>query len=605
MVKPTKPKSLYLFQPQYSVEYRNEKNYWIPYAVGCLWSYCNQFEDIQKNIQLEDIVFRREIHEEYLSTMVSPDICGFSCYQWNKNYSLTLAKKIKQQWPSCTIVFGGPETTSAFLQHDFVDTVILGEGEHAFLEILRSVVDSKPITDLYQKQRVKDLSLPSPYTTGVFDRIIEKNPGVKWATTLETNRGCPFACTFCDWGGVTYSKIYRFTLERVAEDLEWISRNPITYLFCADANFGIFKDRDKQIAQMVKAIADKNTDLEVFNATFNKNNNEHSFEILNILGDLNRGFSVSVQSLNPDTLKAIKRENLGINELRTIFDLCQKYGVKSYSDLILGLPLETRETFIKGICNLLEFGQHNSIEIWFTDMLTNSELNNFINRHKYKIRTVSTKNYLTLSDTDIDPYPETVELVNQTNTMSTEDMIESFLYGWLVVNFHLQGYTQLISQFCRYKYDTSYRSFYDLFRDRVATHHALGSIFTHVRNNLRDLLYHGTLPVGISAHNLIFSEALSLYKNKEHIFEVASNVFRELTGDNCEDVINLQRAFIYDSDHIYPCQVSTGFDLKTLQSKPTTYKISSRVRWSDLGDFDKTYYALRKKGVLKNNLDIT
>ena len=88
MTKLTRSKSLYLFQPQYSVEYRNEKNYWIPYSVGCLWSYCNQFEDIQENIKLQDIVFKREMHEDYLSKMYCPDICGFSCYQWNKKQQI-------------------------------------------------------------------------------------------------------------------------------------------------------------------------------------------------------------------------------------------------------------------------------------------------------------------------------------------------------------------------------------------------------------------------------------------------------------------------------------------------------------------------------------
>jgi putative methyltransferase len=604
MIKLTQPKSLYLFQPQYSVEYRNEKNYWIPYSVGCLWSYCDQFEDIQTHIQLQDIVFKREIHEEYLSTMRSPDVCGFSCYQWNKNYNLTLAKKIKERWPNCLIVFGGPETNTAFLNYDYVDTIISGEGEHALVEILRLIIANEPVPAVYQKQRIKDLNLPSPYTSGVFDNLIRNNPEVKWATTLETNRGCPYACTFCDWGSLTYSKVNRFSLARVAEDLNWISQNPITYLFCADANFGIFKDRDRQIAQMVKATADKNPNLEVFNATFNKNNNEHSFEILKILGELNRGFSVSVQSLNPATLSAIKRDNLRINDLKHIFELCQRYDIKSYSDLILGLPLETRETFVKGICDLLEFGQHNSIEIWFTDMLSNSELNNLLNRHNYKIRTVMTQDYLTLSNDDIDLYPETVELVNQTSTMSTEEMIDSFLYGWLVVNFHLQGYSQLASQFCRHKYNISFYEFYDQLKNCIVTNNVLYSIYIQVRNNLCDLLYRGTLPVGTSAHNLIFSEALQLYKNKEEIFLVIAELLQQLTGKDCSDIMQLQQSFIYDNNCAYPCEVSTTFNFTTMQSEPTMYRINSRVSWTNIGDFDKTYYALRKKGVLKNSMDL-
>ena len=255
-------KNLYLFQPQYSVDYRSEKNYWIPYSMGCVWSYSAQFKDIQDNIDCKDIFFKRDNHEDILKLLQSPDICAFSCYQWNKTYNLELAKKIKQKWPNCIIVFGGPEVTITFSNDSYIDAIILGEGEENFLDLLRSVIAKDNVCEVYSKQRLSTLDIPSPYTSGIFDNIIQNNPGVKWATTLETNRGCPFSCTFCDWGSLTYSKIKKFDLTRVAEDLEWISNNPISYIFCADANFGIFKERDLEIAKMVRNTGNKNKNLE-------------------------------------------------------------------------------------------------------------------------------------------------------------------------------------------------------------------------------------------------------------------------------------------------------------------------------------------------------
>ena len=107
-------RNIYFFQPQYAVDYRKEKNYWLPYSIGCLWSYCNQYQDIQENYVLADIVFKRESHDDILARLDNPVVCAFSCYQWNKNYNLTLAEKIKKQWPECSIVFGGPEVTIYF-----------------------------------------------------------------------------------------------------------------------------------------------------------------------------------------------------------------------------------------------------------------------------------------------------------------------------------------------------------------------------------------------------------------------------------------------------------------------------------------------------------
>ncbi|NDB29773.1 hypothetical protein EB151_09510, partial [archaeon] len=53
-------KNVYLFQPQYSVEVRKEDNYWLPYSVACLWSYCSQYDYINSFYELKDIIFKRE-----------------------------------------------------------------------------------------------------------------------------------------------------------------------------------------------------------------------------------------------------------------------------------------------------------------------------------------------------------------------------------------------------------------------------------------------------------------------------------------------------------------------------------------------------------------
>ena len=177
--------------------------------MGCLWSYASQFDDIVQNYTLKDIVFKREPIASYVQHMQEPTVCGFSCYIWNQQYCLAMARAIRAQWPNCVIVFGGPNANSEHTKYDFVDCIIMGEGESVFVDILRTVAQGRRPELFYPKQRITELNIPSPYLTGVFDTIIAQNPDVIWAMTLETNRGCPFACSFCDWGSVTYSKIYQ------------------------------------------------------------------------------------------------------------------------------------------------------------------------------------------------------------------------------------------------------------------------------------------------------------------------------------------------------------------------------------------------------------
>ena len=117
-----------------------------------------------------------------------------------------------------------------------------------FVDILNTIKEEGPLKDVYEGGRLVDLDIPSPYLTGVFDDIIANNEGYVFNGTLETNRGCPFACTFCDWGGVARSKISKLEDSLVNETIEYILKfKSVKRLEILDANFGIF-ERDKHLS---------------------------------------------------------------------------------------------------------------------------------------------------------------------------------------------------------------------------------------------------------------------------------------------------------------------------------------------------------------------
>ena len=281
------PKNVYLFQPQYATIYNNSISYWIPYSVGCIWSYAYQFEHIKNNFNLKEIFFKRDKPSDVIDKIENPTVCGFSCYVWNEKYCLELAKEIKKTWPDCVVVFGGEQVTSAFCNYDFIDCVIQYEGEENFLDLLEHIIDGKKLPNVFPKKRLNSLSIPSPYTTGVFDKIVNDNPDAIWNMSFETNRGCPFSCTFCNWGSLTQSKIKKFNIDRVRKDLEWCIGKPVVYLFAADANFGIFKERDLEIAKVIKEVASK-CSIDAVNLQYTKNSNETVFQIAKDMGNLSR-----------------------------------------------------------------------------------------------------------------------------------------------------------------------------------------------------------------------------------------------------------------------------------------------------------------------------
>ena len=321
--------NLYLCQPNFRFGIAGKTGYWIPYSIGCLWSYASQFDDIKDNVELKDIIFRRENVDTLVDRLEDPDIIAFSCYMWNWEWSKEVAKRVKERYPKCKIVFGGPQVTDRpkeeefFKHHPYVDTISLAEGELSFTDILRNLMNGKLIEKIYNYPRLTDLEIPSPYLTGVFEKIIADNPGVLWNGTLETNRGCPFACTFCDWGGLTYSKLKKFPEEKVLQELHWMAHNKMDYVTIADANFGVFTDRDMKFTEELVALQKEFGYPQVVDATWYKNSSEEIMEIVKkfISSGFNRGLTLSVQSMDMDVLEEIKRRNMEFSNLKHIFDI--------------------------------------------------------------------------------------------------------------------------------------------------------------------------------------------------------------------------------------------------------------------------------------------
>jgi putative methyltransferase len=593
-------KNVYLFQPQYAVEYRKETNYWLPYSVGCLWSYVSQFDHIRENFELKDLIFRREPPDQVLARMEEPALAGFSCYVWNEKYCLDMAEKIKKRWPNCVIEFGGAQTSGKMLRYDFIDSIIMSEGEENFLIVLERILAGEPPQQLYQKQRLQQLDVPSPYTSGLFDRILAENPDAIWSMTFETNRGCPYACTFCDWGGVTYSKVKKFDLSRVQADLEWAIGKPISYMVCADANFGIFKERDVEIARIIKRVAEQ-SQVDSVNLQYAKNSTDVVFEIAKIIGNLSRGITVSVQSMNDITLEAIKRKNLDINNIRHLMQLSEQYGVSTYTEVILGLPLETAESWREGLANILEMGQHSSIDMWFAQLLDNSEMAQSASRMQYGIRSIIAKDYMPqFNPNDFREIEEEIELVNQTNTMSTVDMVDAYMYGWMIIHFHINGYSQLYSRYCRHRKNISYRQFYDRLFELLPT-----SGFQDHFNRLREVVDHylhtgqmlqfDSFTKGQNGHGIHALSYGFMYENRFKAYALAKTVAESF----CElepGIDLLQNNFIFDSEQQYPVTAQIDFDLSTWQDGANCYEI--RPKTTATKQFD--LYQFRRQGLLKN-----
>lgn len=318
-----------------------------------------------------------------------PDVIGFSNYIWNSNLSLEFAKLIKRRSPRTIVVWGGPNypvvpaEQERFLRaHPAVDFYIVKEGELAFANLLAALWDARMDPDLVKGKlpsvhaigsdgsphlppalaRIQDLTqIPSPYVSGRLDEFFD---GVL-LPIIQTNRGCPFACTFCVEGVGYYSKIYKNANEKVAAEIDYIgakmavlrSRGGRNDLFIADSNFGMFKDDLETCRQLARA-QERYRWPEYINVATGKNQKERILEASRLINGALR-LSGSVQSLDPGVLKNIKRDNISSGSLMELALKASEIGANSYSEIILALPGDSKAAHYRTVQAVMDAGFTN------------------------------------------------------------------------------------------------------------------------------------------------------------------------------------------------------------------------------------------------------
>jgi radical SAM superfamily enzyme YgiQ (UPF0313 family) len=550
--------------------------YYLPYSCGILWSYAYQFPEIYNNYELGDFIWRRDLIEETVELLKSSDVVGFSTYVWNRSYNNVLARELKKVKPDILIIFGGPEpqieNPDFFEKYPYVDVCVKLEGEISFKRILDAFNTDKDYTSIPgllvndngktintgDSLRIDDLdSIPSPYLTDVFKPLMEKFPEIRWNATLESNRGCPYACTFCDWGSLTYNKVKKFGLERVYHEFEWVGKNKCDFVSLTDANFGIFPERDSLIADKLIEVQKTYNNPKAYTISWAKNQKREVVEIVRKLiyeGGSKLGLNLSVQTMDENVLDIIKRKNLDTNKIEEVFELCEQYNIPLYTELILGLPGETLESWKNNFYRLFEAGNHTGITIYQAQLLENAEMN-LSQRKMYKLEGRIVYDYLvgTYNEHEL---KEGVEVVISTRDLPKDKMTEAQVFSWFMNTFHINGITNYISRALR-KQGITYPEFYGKLLEHIKQDEWLNSEIHRIEDHYSNWATHGRIdhtPIqGMEIHgwNLVHSTIINLQSEGKHnhIFNIIEQFLRkefDIEESLLNDLITFQRLFLID-----------------------------------------------------------
>lgn len=472
-------KNLYFVQ----VGFEFDESLYLPYAVGTIIAYCKKNLPVDTEYDFKDIIFKREKISDVMNKLKDPYMVSFSCSVWNIEYNIALAKLIKETYPNCIIIFGGhnvSEDDVLLKNYSFIDFLMFGEGEVTTFNFLNALCndDVSSVSNIAYRfddeiintarEYYYNLSeYPSPYTMGIFSEIMEGYKGISFLAILETNRGCPYNCAYCDW--CAGRKVRHFPIEKVFSEIEWFGKNKIEYIFCADSNFGMF-DKDVDIANKLVQTKKQYGYPQVFRPCYEKNSDERVFEICKLLNteNMDKGATFAYQTLCDEALENIGRKNLTLEHFSNLMKKYTNAGIPTYSELILGLPGETRESFCRGICRLFENGQHNSVSVYHCEILPNSDLadKDYMKTHKIESIRVSF-NHIHSAPNKVEEVREYSYLVRSTATMSREDWVYSNLFSVCVQLFHSLGLLRHIAIYLHNEKIISYYDFYSKLLDYI------------------------------------------------------------------------------------------------------------------------------------------
>jgi radical SAM superfamily enzyme YgiQ (UPF0313 family) len=461
------------------------QNY-LPYSAGLLQAYAAKNARHPERYDFGMPIYSRIPVARAVEALRDADVVGFSTYVWNIRISLEIARRLKALKPAMLIVFGGPQVpdrSEAFLrEHPFIDLAVHGEGEAVFLSILENFpsrsFEQVPSVSFVRAdgsfqlnpraERLHDISvIPSPYLSGIFDPLMAANPQEKWLILWETNRGCPFKCTFCDWGSAIAAKVSQFDFERLLREVDWFAGNKVEFIFCCDANYGMLK-RDYDITKYVADVKQRFGYPRALSVQNTKNGTDRAYKVQKLLSDagLNKGVAIALQSVDEHTLEAIKRENISTESFQELQRRFTRDRVETYSDLILGLPGETYDSFADGVAQVIDNGQHNRIQFNNLSILPNAEMGDPAYQKKYGMVMVQTKIiniHGSLKETAEEEIYEVQDLVVATASMPHEDWVRTRAFSWMTALLHFDKVMQIPLVLVRDLCDIGYREIVEAF----------------------------------------------------------------------------------------------------------------------------------------------
>ena len=461
---------------------------------------------------------------------------------------------------------------------DPYDLVVLYEGEETFAEILEENTKDRNFNTIgniltregftFSKKPMDISNLHSPWIVEQdnLKRLSEdiqksnRKPRMIW----ETNRGCPYRCTFCDWGSATNSKIRKFDTTRLENEIKVFHKFKPGFMFIADANFGIFKTDVNLAEKLCEAKKENSYPMTVsFNPA--KNNKKFVNKINDVFFDneMIHCIQISFQHTDEHVLSAIERSNIKTEKILEELEDNYKKRIPLVGVLIQSCPGDTLSKWKKSVTDLMEWGFHEDIKCHDFQVLPNAPASHKSYREKWGIETVIRPHFDTVRLINDSEELNKAEFIVATNTFTKEDWKKMKSWSEIVQTLHYNSLTKFIALYLRYYHNVSFLDFYSglistnlLQLDREIQEHLNLYLSDDTKEQFivyKDFKYQLSLSsfayVKISEDLNLFYNELFNYCRK---FNINENILK--------DLIKFQRNIIITKDYRSKFNVSLSFN---------------------------------------------
>ena len=485
---------IWLVDPTYTQQQISSES--MPSAIGGIATFT------EKHLKLKNPIRIFKYPEKLAMALENeiPNVIGFSNYMWNSELSLALARRIKEYAADTIVVMGGPNypvvasEQEIFLRnHPEIDFHIKGEGEVAFANLMAELIRSNMKKSNLKSElpsvhyishdnkamitssveRIKDLTeIPSPYLEGKMDEFFDG----KLQPVIQTTRGCPFGCTFCVEGMSYYTKVYRNKQDKTKSELNYIgskmqqvrNKGGRNDLWLVDSNFGMYNE-DLETCKSIADCQEKYHWPEYIQCDTGKNNKPRVLSAARLVKGAIR-LSGSVQTLDDNVLKNIKRSNISGDSLMQLAIEAAEIDADSRSEIILGLPGESLKSHFQTINTIID-ARFNHVNTYQLMMLPGTEIDSPITRDQFEMKTrfrilPRCFGYYNILGKQIIA-AEIEEVCISTNTLSFEDYVKCRKMHLLIHIYHNDGLFETALKFIKFLKLSPYRWLELLFDEKM------------------------------------------------------------------------------------------------------------------------------------------